>query len=71
MASNYPEGMTTADLVHAGELPDDHEHEYIPAPGTEGDSYGPLICEHCGLSAEEDPEPDPDLLHDRRAEGVD
>lgn len=28
------------------------EHDYIASPGTEGDSFGPLVCRHCGMSAE-------------------
>lgn len=47
------------------------EHEYIEAPGTEGDLTGPLVCEFCGMSAEcaDDevhgclPHPAPDLSH--------
>lgn len=32
----------------------DHEHDYIDKPGTEGAPYGPLVCKHCGISAEGD-----------------
>ena len=30
------------------------DHEYVPTDDTVLDSYGPLVCMHCGLSCDEE-----------------
>lgn len=38
-------------LIASGDI-GSSEHDYVPEPGTEHDTQGPLYCKHCGLPAE-------------------